>query len=92
MLKNHFVIAFRSLLKDKVFSFIHILGLAIGTAACVLIFQYIHFEHSYDRFLNRAEDIYRVPIRYSEGFGVHPRTAANHQGVGPAMKADFPEV
>ena len=92
MLKNHFIIALRSLLKYKVISFIHILGLTIGTAACLLIFQYIHFERSYDRFLDRATDIYRVPIRYSEGFGVYPRTAANHPGLGPAMKADFPEV
>ena len=92
MLKNHFIIAFRNLFKNKIISFIHILGLTIGTAACLLIFQYIHFERSYDRFLERAEDIYRVPIRYSEGFGVHPRTASNHPGLGPAMKADFPEV
>ena len=92
MWRNYFKISIRNLSKSKAFSAIHILGLAIGAAACLLIFQYIHFERSYDRFHEKAENIYRVPIRYSEGFGNFPKTAANHPGLGPAMKADFPEV
>lgn len=92
MLINYLKIAFRNLSKNKMLSVIHILGLAIGTAACLLIFQYVHFERSYDRFHEQAENIYRVPIRYSEGFGAFPKLASNHPGLGPAMKEDFPEV
>ena len=92
MLRNYFKIAFRNLAKHKAFSFIHILGLAIGTAACLLILQYVQFERSYDTFHKQAENIYRVPIEYSGGFGTFPKTAANHPGLGPAMVADFPEV
>lgn len=92
MFRNFISIALRNLSKNVLFSSIHILGLAIGTAACLLIFQYVHFERSYDRFHAQAENIYRVPIRYSEGFGSFPKTASNHPGLGPAMQADFPEV
>lgn len=92
MYRNYFKIAIRNLSKNSIFSAIHILGLAIGAAACLLIFQYIHFERSYDQFHEQAENIYRVPIRYSEGFGNFPKTASNHPGLGPAMQADFPEV
>ena len=92
MLKNYFKIALRNLWKNLAFSVIHILGLTIGAAACLLIFQYVHFEQSYDSFHKQAENIYRVPIRYSEGFSTFSKTAANHPGLGPAMKSDFPEV
>jgi putative ABC transport system permease protein len=50
MLKNYLKIAYRNLLKNKVFSLINILGLAIGMTACLLILQYVSFEMSYDNF------------------------------------------
>ncbi len=92
MLKSYFKIATRHLTYNSFFTLINILGLAIGTTACLLIFQFIHFERSYDQFLEDAENIYRVPIRYSEGFSSHPAIAVNHPGVGPTMKREFPEV
>ena len=92
MYSNYFKIALRTLSRNKVFAFIHILGLTIGTAACLLIIQYVYFEKSYDTFHENAENIYRVPIEYSKGFGAFPKTAATHPALGPAMKADFPEV
>ena len=92
MLKSYFKIATRHLTYNSFFTLINILGLAIGTTACLLIFQFIHFERSYDQFLEDAENIYRVPIRYSEGFSSHPAIAVNHPGVGPTMKSEFPEV
>lgn len=92
MLINYLKIAFRNLSKNKMLSVIHILGLGIGTAACLLIFQYVYFERSYDRFHEQSENIYRVPIRYSEGFGSFPKIASNHPALGPAMQQDFPEV
>ncbi len=92
MLKRYLQVAIRNLSKNIGFSVIHILGLTIGVASCILIFQYVSFEISYDRFHEQAEDIYRVPIRYSKGFGQFEKTASNHPGLGPAMKSDFPEV
>ena len=92
MIKNYFLVAWRTLLRNKVFSLINVLGLAIGLAACFMIYQYVRFELSYDTFHTNSERIYRVPISYSGSFASVPPTAANHPALGPALKADFPEV
>ena len=92
MLRNYLKIAFRNLWRNKAFSAINIVGLAIGIAACFFVFQYVYFESSYDRFHTNAANIYRVPISYSGSMSNVSTTAANHPAVGPAMKADFPEV
>jgi len=94
MLVNFFKIAYRNLLKNKVFSLVNIFGLAIGMAACFFIFAYVHFESSYDCWHAAAADIYRVNVSYGGSFanGEFPATATNHPAVGPAMQKDFPEV
>jgi putative ABC transport system permease protein len=92
MFRSYLIVALRNLLKNKVFSTVNILGLAIGTAACFFIFLYVHFELSYDMFHKNAADLYRVNISYSGSFSNLPPMASNHPAVGPAMKADFPEV
>lgn len=60
MLKNYFKIAFRNLWRHRVFSFINIMGLTVGMTACLLIFIYVRFELSYDRFHPKADRIYRI--------------------------------
>lgn len=60
MIKNYFRIALRNLWKHKVFSVINIMGLAVGMAACFLIYLYVHFETSYDSFNSKADRIYRI--------------------------------
>lgn len=62
MLKNYLKIAFRSLLKDKFFSFLNITGLAIGIACCLLIVTYVRYELSFDKHFENQENIYRVVI------------------------------
>jgi len=65
MLKNYLKVALRNLLKHKVYSFINILGLAVGIAASVLIALYIFNELSYDRFHMNADRTYRVVADWS---------------------------
>lgn len=93
MFRNFLLIARRNLVKNKVFSLVNIFGLAIGMAACWFIFEYVHFERSYDRWHANASRIYRVPLSYSHYFfSSGGADADNYPGVGPAMKAEFPEV
>lgn len=92
MFENYFKIARRNLWRSRGFSAINILGLAIGIAACFFVFEYVNFESDYDKFNTNAENLYRVPISYSGSMANVPTTAGNHPAVGPAMKADFPEV
>lgn len=90
MLKSYLKIAYRHLLKNKVFSLINILGLAIGMASCLLILQYVSFELSYDDF--RRPDIYRiVQLNYMNGEAVGQR-AQNVPALVPALQSDVPEV
>ena len=60
MFKNYLKIAWRNLKKNKVFSFINIMGLTIGITCCMLIFLYIMNEFSVDSFHKDGDRIFRV--------------------------------
>ncbi len=60
MFKNYLKIAFRNLIKNKVYSSINILGLAAGIACFILIGLYISFEFSFDNYHENSDSIYRV--------------------------------
>ncbi|OOQ61841.1 ABC transporter permease [Mucilaginibacter pedocola] len=60
MFKNYIKTAFRSLLKNKGFTAINILGLALGLCACLLIVFYVVDELSYDRYNTKHDRIFRV--------------------------------
>lgn len=60
MLKNYFKIAWRNLVKNKIFSFINVFGLATGLAIFALISLYVLDELSYDKYNENADRIYRV--------------------------------
>ncbi|MEK6481243.1 ABC transporter permease [Catalinimonas sp. 4WD22] len=92
MIRNYIKIAYRNLLKNKVFSLINISGLSIGMAACILILQYVSYELSYDDFHTRAEDIYRVTLDIHKNEGQQTRIARVSPAVGSAFQAEFPEV
>jgi ABC-type antimicrobial peptide transport system permease subunit len=60
MFKNYLKIAWRNLLRNKVYAGINIAGLALGISACLVIYLSVHFELSYDNFHPGKENIYRV--------------------------------
>ncbi|MEE8295668.1 MAG: FtsX-like permease family protein [Sphingomonadales bacterium] len=64
MFKNYITTAFRNLLRNKLYSFTNIGGLAIGLATSMLIGLFVIYELSYDRWLPGADQIYKV--EYSE--------------------------
>ncbi len=91
MLKNYFKIAFRNLWRHRVFSFINILGLTVGLTACFLIFLYVRFELSYDKFHSKGDRIYRIVC------DIKTPTETMHPGgpswaVGPHLMGGFPQV
>jgi len=91
MFKNYFNIALRNLMRHRIFSIINISGLAVGMAACFLIYQYVSFETSYDNFHSKADRIYRVVTDIktpSETDAVGITTAP----IAIYAKKDFPEV
>ena len=91
MIKNNIKIAFRSLLRHKAFSFINILGLAVGISACFLIYLYVTFETSYDNFHSKADRIYRV-ISDVKTPTETIKSSYITSPVAPNLKKDFPEI
>ena len=60
MLRNYLIIAWRNLLRHKLYSLINILGLAVGMACSLLILQYVRYELTYDHQHLKSDRIYRV--------------------------------
>ena len=92
MIKNYFKIAWRNLLRYKGFSFINILGLAIGLACCILVTLFIKDELSYDRYNKNAGDIYRVVKDFVNDDGSRLPDATTPPAIGPAIQKEIPEI
>jgi len=87
--KNYFKIAFRNLIRSKVFSFINILGLAIGLACTILILLWVQDELSYDNFHKNGSNLYRVVYEWK----TQPGLFANSPGMlAPEAKKVIPEI
>ncbi len=89
MLRNYLKIAIRNIIKHKGVSFLNVIGLSIGIAACILIFLYVQFELSFDRFHANAGRIYRIgqEIAYLDA-----RTAATSAPLADALINEFSEI
>ena len=91
MLKNYFKIAFRGLIKQKVYTAINMIGLAVSIAACLLIVLYVKHELSYDDFFANGDRIYKMALErkypnHKTFYSVVPHSFAK------AIQQDFPEV
>lgn len=92
MLTNYLKATLRNILKQKIFSFINIIGLATGMTAFLLIMQFVRFEQSYDSFVENSDDIYRVTLAQYVNNELSIESAENYPGAGPALVAELPEV
>ena len=91
MLKNYLKIAWRNLQKNKIFSFINILGLAIGLTCCILISLYIYNEMSYDRYHKNIKQLYQLGTIFVKD-GKEDKTPNTPAPMAAAMKQEFPEI
>ena len=73
MFNNYLKITLRNLLKNKAYSFINIIGLALGMACSMFIFMYVSHELSYDTYHSNADRIYRVTQKSNlpNGYNLH---------------------
>jgi len=92
MISNYLKLAVRNLTKRKGYSFLNIAGLAIGIACCILIFQYVAYERSYDSFPKKADQIVRLRLDSYQQGKLSWKSATVYPPFGPTMKKDFPEV
>lgn len=91
MLLNYLKIAWRKLIRNKAFSAINIVGLAIGMATCLLISLFVLDELSYDRYPEKADRIVRVTFKGMMN-GEKMREASVMPPVAQTLRADYPEV
>jgi putative ABC transport system permease protein len=91
MLRNYFKTALRNLWKNKGFSAINIVGLAIGLATCLLILIFVIDELSYDRFNKNADQLYRLDGEIKFG-GTHFILAVAPAPAGPTLLREYPEI
>lgn len=91
MLKNYLKIAFRCIIRQKLFSLINILGLSVGLASCILIALYIINEINYDNFNTKADRIVRATTEFCFN-GVAKGVPVTGTKVVPAFRSTFPEV
>jgi putative ABC transport system permease protein len=91
MLKNFFTTILRNAWRNKATSLIHVLGLALGMATCLLILLFVRHELSYDRYNEKADRIYRVTFRGKMN-GMEIKEAVTMAPVAFTLKKDYPEV
>jgi putative ABC transport system permease protein len=91
MIKNYFLLAFKNLWKQKLFSLINILGLTIGITCCLMIFLFIMNEFSYDNFHKNGKDIYRV-MRVGNLNGATRNIPYLSPPYSTALQHDYPDA
>ena len=92
MVRNYLLITWRNLQRSPLYLALNILGLTLGVAASLLVWQYVVYESSYDVAFPDKEHIYRVELdRYNKG-ELGSEWAAGAAAAGPVLKDKFPEV
>ncbi len=92
MFRNYFKVSIRNLARHKMFTAINVVGLAIGLASFLLMYEYIKFEKSYDAFHSDSDKIYRVSyVRVNNGMDTDKDAMAAYP-VGKLLEESLPEI
>src|SRR5678809_1021629 len=92
MIKNYLKIAWRNLMKNKVFSFINIFGLSVGLTCCLLIALYILHETSYDKYHKNIKQLYQLGTIFQREGKDQDKMPNTPAPMADAMKQEFPEI
>ena len=92
MFKNYLTISLRNLSRRRGYALLNIFGLAIGITCCLIIFQYVAYEKSYDKFNTNYDRIVRI-LTIDKGEGVSSKlVGVTPPPLGPAIAQELPEV
>ena len=91
MILNYLKLAFRHLLKHKLFSSIKLIGFIVGITSCLIIGLYLFNELSYDAMHENADRIVKVNMEYSFG-GETGYVPVTGNKTAPVLKNNFPEI
>jgi putative ABC transport system permease protein len=91
MFRNYLKVALRNIVKQRIYSVITIIGLALGITCCLLIMLYIRQELSYDTFYPRADKVFRLGYRITRPTRTDI-SAATPTPLAPALEEEYPEI
>ena len=93
MFQSYIKVAWRNLVKQKLYSFINITGLAVGMTCFILIFIFIRYELSFDKFYPNQKQIYRVIQKWENSDFIGKEfLAATPAALASTLTNNFPEV
>ncbi len=92
MLGKVLIIGFRNLLKNKTFSLINVVGLAVGLASCVFLILIANFHYHFDDYHTKIDRIYRLNDRIVGQGSIDHNTALTPPEWSPALMEEYPEV
>ncbi|HEY0608559.1 MAG TPA: ABC transporter permease, partial [Chitinophaga sp.] len=92
MIRNYVKIAFRSLLRHKLYSFINVGGLGLSLFCSLLIGFWVRDELSYDKFHRDPDRIYRVVKDFVTRDGSRTPDATTPSALAAALRKDLPEI
>lgn len=91
MIRNYIKTAWRNLVKNRVFSFINVFGLAVGLTCCMLIAAYLYSELTYDTYSANYKQLYRIGVKTLANGGMTDFASVD-VAVGEGIKHTYPEV
>ncbi|MCR9254191.1 MAG: ABC transporter permease, partial [bacterium] len=92
MIRNYIFTVIRQIRKNKTFSFVNIVGLGVGMAACLLIAQYVYFHLNFDQFHSESDHIYRLQAETTKDGESIGTTISFGPLAGPELVAQSPLV
>ena len=91
MFKHYLIISARSILKDKGYSTVNIIGLSIAIACCFLLIFWIKFEISYEKCYPYSGRIYRLMTEEIRDDGLYYSTQIR-PGITKQLLETFPQI
>lgn len=91
MIRNYLKVAWRSLMKNKIFSFINIFGLSVGLTCCMLITIYLYHEVSYDKYHQHIDQLYEMGTIFI-GDSKETTTPNTPAPMAAALQKEYPEI
>jgi putative ABC transport system permease protein len=91
MIRNYLTIAWRNMMRQKLYTLINIFGLAVGTATFILVIRFVQDEFSYDRWHTKGDRIYNI-LRETRGGGKASLSRGTSGGLTEAIRESVPEV
>lgn len=90
MFKNYIITAYRNLVRNRVYTFINVFGLALGISAAIVLFKIVLYEKSFDQYQTNFEDLYRITKR-TESVNQVETEAGIQNPFTLAFKTDYPD-